>query len=98
VAIVTRGHNEDEECLQAVLSVQTEYVGLIGSKRRTNIVLERLRVAGVDEKRLLQVRAPVGLDLGAVTPEEVALAILAEVVTERRGGKGGSLSAWRRVE
>jgi xanthine dehydrogenase accessory factor len=96
VAIVTRGHNEDEECLLAVMSARPDYVGLIGSKRRTNIVLEHLREAGVDEKRLSEVRAPVGLDIGAVSPQEVALAILAEVVAERRGGKGLPLSAWRR--
>jgi xanthine dehydrogenase accessory factor len=96
VAIVTRGHNEDEECMQAAMSRRPDYVGLIGSKRRTNIVLERLRKAGVDEKRLSEVRAPVGLDIGAVSPQEVALAILAEVVAGRRGGTGASLSAWRR--
>lgn len=96
VAIVTRGHNEDEECMQAVMSTHPDYVGLIGSKRRTNIVLERLREAGVDEKRLSEVRAPIGLDIGAVSPEEVALAILAEIVAERRGGTGLPLSAWRR--
>lgn len=96
VAVVTRGHNEDEECLRATLQTDPDYVGLIGSKRRTNIVLERLREAGIADTRLRRVHAPVGLDIGAVTPEEVALAILAEVVAERRGGQGGSLSAWRR--
>lgn len=96
VAVVTRGHNEDEECLRAVMSTQPDYVGLIGSKRRTNIVLERLREAGVDENRLRKVRAPIGLDIGAVSPQEVALAILAEIVAERRGGAGIPLSAWRR--
>jgi xanthine dehydrogenase accessory factor len=95
VAIVTRGHNEDEECLRAVVSTNPDYIGLIGSKRRTNIVLERLRSAGAEESKLKKVHAPIGLDIGAVTPEEVALAILAEVISERRGGKGGSLSAWR---
>jgi xanthine dehydrogenase accessory factor len=96
VAVVTRGHNEDEECMQAVMSTRPDYVGLIGSKRRTNIVLERLREAGVDEKRLSEVRAPVGLDIGAVSPQEVALATLAEIVAVRRGGTGLPLSAWRR--
>ncbi len=98
VAIVTRGHSEDEECLRAVMATNPDYVGLIGSKRRTNIVLDRLRATGVDEGKLRRVRAPVGLDIGAVTPEEVALAILAEIVAERRGGEGGSLSAWRRTK
>jgi xanthine dehydrogenase accessory factor len=97
VAVVTRGHNEDEECLAAVLAARPDYVGMIGSKRRTNIVLERLREAGFAEKLLREVRAPVGLDIGAVAPEEVALSILAEIVAERRGGSCVPLSAWRRA-
>jgi xanthine dehydrogenase accessory factor len=96
VAIVTRGHSEDEQCLRAVIQVDADYVGLIGSKRRTNIVLQRLRESGAQEERLEKVRAPIGLDIGAVTPEEVALAIMAEIVAVRRGGKGDSLSEWRR--
>lgn len=96
VAVVTRGHNEDEECMRAVVASRPDYVGLIGSKRRTNIVLDRLRGAGADEEQLREVRAPVGLDIAAVTPQEVALAILAEIVAERRGGTGLPLSAWRR--
>lgn len=96
VAIVTRGHSEDEQCLQAVIGLEVDYIGLIGSKRRTNIVLQRLRESGATEARLEKVHAPVGLDIGAVTPEEVALAIMAEVVAVRRGARGGSLSAWRR--
>jgi xanthine dehydrogenase accessory factor len=96
VAVVTRGHNEDEECLRAVITTDADYVGLIGSKRRTNIVLDRLRDSGAVLEKLRKVHAPVGLDIGAVTPEEVALAILAEMVAERRGGTGSSLSSWRR--
>jgi xanthine dehydrogenase accessory factor len=96
VAVVTRGHNEDEECLRAVVEARPDYVGMIGSRRRTNIVLERLRESGVAEEVLREVRAPVGLDIGAVSPEEVALSILAEIVAERRGGSGAPLSAWRR--
>jgi xanthine dehydrogenase accessory factor len=94
VAIVTRGHSEDEQCLRAALSFSTpDYVGLIGSKRRTRIVLERLRESGVSPEQLAKVHAPIGLDIGAVTPEEVALAILAEIVSARRGGAGGPLSS-----
>ena len=97
VAVVTRGHNEDEECMRAIMQTQPDYVGLIGSRRRTNIVLDRLREAGIDENRLREVRAPVGLDIGAVSPQEVALSILAEIVAERRGGTGLPLSSWRRT-
>jgi xanthine dehydrogenase accessory factor len=96
VAIVTRGHKQDEECLRAAIESKPDYVGMIGSKRRTNIVLDKLREEGADENELKKVRAPIGLDIGAVSPEEVAVSILAEIVAERRGGEGASLSSWRR--
>jgi len=97
VAIVTRGHKQDEECLRATLIAKPDYVGMIGSKRRTNIVLEKMREEGAEENELKRVRAPIGLDIGAVSPEEVALAILAEIVAERHGGTGAPLSSWRRL-
>ena len=98
VAVVTRGHNEDERCTQAVVRTNPDYIGLIGSKRRTSIVIDRLRESGVPDEQLNQIHAPIGLDIGAVTPEEVALSILSEIVAERRGARGGSLSAWRRED
>jgi xanthine dehydrogenase accessory factor len=97
VAIVTRGHKQDEDCLRAAIDSNPNYIGMIGSKRRTNFVLDKLREEGADEDRLKRVRAPIGLDIGAVSPEEVALAILAEIVAERRRGSGAPLSAWRRI-
>ena len=96
VAIVTRGHKQDEDCLRAAIATRPDYVGMIGSKRRTNFVLDKLREEGASEDQLKKVRAPIGLDIGAVSPEEVALATLAEIVGERRGGKGAPLSDWRR--
>jgi xanthine dehydrogenase accessory factor len=92
VAVVTRGHNEDEQCMHAVVRANPDYVGLIGSKRRTSIVIDRLRESGVSEEQLKNIHAPIGLDIGAVTPEEVALAIMAEIVAERRGSTGTPLS------
>jgi xanthine dehydrogenase accessory factor len=97
VAIVTRGHKQDEDCLRAALTARPDYLGMIGSKRRTNIVLDKLREEGADQDELRKVRAPIGLDIGAVSPEEVAVAILAEIVAERRGGAGAPLSGWRRA-
>jgi xanthine dehydrogenase accessory factor len=96
VAVVTRGHNEDERCMNAVVRFNPDYAGLIGSKRRTSIVIERLREKGVTEEKLKKIHAPIGLDIGAVSPEEVALAIIVEIIAERRAASGGSLSAWRR--
>ena len=92
VAVVTRGHNEDEQCMQAVVRANPDYVGLIGSKRRTSIVIDRLRESGVPEEQLKNIHAPIGLDIGAVTPEEVALAVMSEIVAARRGGTGVPLS------
>jgi xanthine dehydrogenase accessory factor len=88
VAVVTRGHNEDEQCMHAAVEANPDYVGLIGSKRRTSIVIDRLRDAGMPEEQLRRIHAPIGLDIGAVSPEEVALAIMAEIIAERRGGSG----------
>jgi len=59
-------------------------------------VIERLRDAGIPDEQLKNIHAPIGLDIGAVSPEEVALAILAEIIAERRGGTGTPLSSWRR--
>jgi len=96
VAIVTRGHKQDEDCLRAAAETNPNYIGMIGSKRRTNIVLNKLYEEGVADDQLRRVHAPIGLDIGAVSPEEVALAILAEIVNKRHGGSGESMSAWRR--
>ena len=96
VAVVTRGHNEDEQCMRVAIQANPDYIGLIGSKRRTSIVIDRLREAGMPEEQLSKIHAPIGLDIGAVTPEEVALAIMAEIVTARRGGTGAPLSVRRR--
>ena len=91
VAVVTRGHNEDEQCMHIAVQSNPDYLGLIGSKRRTSIVIDRLREAGISEEQLGKIHAPIGLDIGAVSPEEVALAIMAEIVADRRGGTGLSL-------
>ncbi len=84
-------------CESIAIAARPDYIGMIGSKRRTNFVLEKLRSEGASEDELRKVRAPIGLDIGAVSPEEVALAILAEIVAERRKGSGAPLSAWRRI-
>ena len=88
---------QDEDCLRAAIVAKPSYIGMIGSRRRTNIVLDKLREEGACEEQIKKVRAPIGLDIGAVSPEEVALAILAEIVAERRGGSGAPLSSWRRT-
>lgn len=93
IVIVTRGHRHDEICLQAVIDQPARYIGMIGSRRRTTTIRERLKREGVAPEMLRRVHAPIGLDIGALTPEEIALAILAEIVLVRRGGTGAPKSA-----
>ncbi len=92
VVIITRAHTYDEEALRIILDRESAYIGMIGSRRRVQVVLRTLANEGYDRDRLAQVRAPIGLDIGAETPDEIALAIIAEVVAARRGGSGGPLS------
>ncbi len=93
VVIVTRGHKHDEICLREVIEKPARYIGMIGSRRRTTTIREHLRREGVAAEFLRRVHAPIGLDIGAMTPEEIALAILAEIVLVRRGGGGKPKSA-----
>jgi xanthine dehydrogenase accessory factor len=86
VVLITRGHEHDAECLAQVLPKETAYVGLIGSRRRVRFVLEMLEREGIPRERLAGVFTPIGLPIGAETPEEIALAIVAELVCVRRQG------------
>ena len=91
IVMVTRGHKQDELALRHCLGRGAGYVGMIGSKRRTATVLAHLAEEGFDPGDLAQVRTPIGLDIGAETPEEIAISIMAEVIQLRRGGQGGSM-------
>ena len=86
VVVITRGHEHDVDCLGEILQKETAYVGLIGSRRRVRIVLEGLEKAGIPPKRLNQVFTPIGLPIGAESPDEIALSIISEVVCVRRKG------------
>jgi len=92
VVLMTRGHAHDLECLSQVIDKPVAYLGMIGSRRRVKGVLDTVREKGHAEELLARVHAPVGLDIGARTPEEIALSVMAEVVKSRRGGTGRSLS------
>lgn len=89
VICVTRGHRHDEVSLKLVAEKGAAYVGMIGSKRRAGAVLQHLLEEGVDPAALERVRTPIGLDIGAQTPEEIAVAVMAEIVMVRRGSGGG---------
>jgi xanthine dehydrogenase accessory factor len=86
VVVITRGHEHDTECLIEVLRKETAYVGLIGSRRRVRFVLELLGREGIPQGRLDQLFTPIGLPIGAESPEEIALSIAAELVSVRRRG------------
>jgi len=86
IVIVTRGHKCDEIVLERALKTRARYIGMIGSRRKTRLILEKLRARGVPQKSLDRVYSPVGLAIGAVTPEEIALSIVCELVKIRRLG------------
>ncbi len=89
VVIITRGHRYDSTCLKNICQgEEPSYVGMIGSKRRTAIVKETLEKEGCDRDRLNRVHTPIGLSIGAITPEEIAISILAELISHRRLGSG----------
>ena len=93
IVLVSRGHKVDELSLARVVERGAAYVGMIGSKRRTRTVLEHLADDGLDAAALARVFTPIGLDIQAETPEEIALSVLAEITLVRRGGGGRPLSA-----
>lgn len=99
LVLVTRGHKYDYEALRDVLArpALPAYVGMVGSRRRTRAALEQLAREGIGPERIAAVRAPVGLDVRAETPEEIAVAIAAELVLLRRGGSGRPLRETERV-
>lgn len=85
LVIVTRGHREDLDAMRAALGRETAYLGLIGSRAKIARLYARLGEDGLDGSRLAHVHAPIGLDLGAVSPEEIAVSIVAELIAHRRG-------------
>jgi xanthine dehydrogenase accessory factor len=94
-AVVVATHGAfDEDVLAQVLLSETRYVSLVASRKRAAAVMESLRRRGLAAERLARLRAPAGLDLGAVTPQEIAVSILAEVIqTRRRAGPAAPLAA-----
>jgi len=83
--VVTRGHRHDFEALRGLVGFELRYLGLIGSKAKVKRIYDALLAVGVPVERLARVHAPIGLDIGAVSPEEIAVSILAELVAVRRG-------------
>lgn len=84
IVIVTRGHRDDMRVLRWAVQTRACYVGMIGSKRKTITIFRELVKEGIPENLFERVHAPVGLDIGAITPEEIAVAITAELIAVRR--------------
>ncbi len=91
--IVTRGHTHDLDALRALVSSQLRYVGLIGSRAKVKRIFDALRDEGMSPEGLKRVHAPIGLDIGAITPQEIAVSILAEVIAVKHGKIGEASSA-----
>lgn len=92
IVLVTRAHSHDVQGLRSIIDSPAAYIGMIGSQRRVWAVLKLLHEEGVSVEKLLRVRAPIGLDLGGTTPEEIALCIMAEITLLRHGGSGLPIS------
>ena len=81
--VVTRGHKADFECVKRILGIPYRYIGMIGSRLKVQKTFENLAEAGVSEEKVKTVHAPIGLKIGAQTPAEIAISILAEIISEK---------------
>lgn len=89
IVIVTRGHAGDQEALEKAITTEAAYIGMIGSKKKVKTAFQSLRDKGFSEEVLARVHAPVGLPIGAETPAEIAVSILAEIITVKNRKKDG---------
>lgn len=89
--VVTRGHRDDMRVLRLALGAQTRYVAMIGSKRKVIGVIKELEKEGIPRQAFERIHAPMGLEIGAVTPEEIAISVVAEMIAVRRNAE----SDWR---
>ncbi len=91
IVIATSGHKSDDLALETALRTPARYIGMIGSKRKSQCLCRHMLERGIAGERVGEVRTPVGLDIGAVSPEEIAVSIMAEIILERHGGTGRPL-------
>ena len=92
VVIVTRGHQNDLDSLRALAARDLRYIGLIGSRAKVTRIYDALIAEGLPVECLRRVHAPIGLNIGAVTPAEIAVSILAQLIAVRRGADSSALS------
>ncbi|PKU24910.1 XdhC family protein [Telmatospirillum siberiense] len=97
ILVVTRGHREDMHVLQWAVDTKARYIGMIGSKRKVITVCKELQKLGVPASKFDRVHAPVGFDIGATTPEEISVAVAAEMIAVRRHSQS-ALPYMRRLQ
>ncbi len=90
--VVTRGHKDDFTCAKTILTQSYQYLGMIGSKMKVKKTFEKLRQEGVSENQIQTIHAPIGLDIKAVTPAEIAVSILAQIILEKNSTHTASVS------
>jgi len=96
VAVLTHDPKFDEPTLKVVLSRQVGYVGAIGSRKTGEERNERLKKQGLTDEQISHIHGPIGLNIGATSPEEMALAIMAEIVAARHGKDSTAASSWKK--
>src|SRR6266478_9763954 len=96
IAVLTHDPKFDEPTLKVVLAHQVGYVGAIGSRKTSQERAERLKKQGLTDEQLQRIHGPIGLNIGAASPEEMALAIMGEIVATRHGKDRTSVSAWKK--
>jgi len=85
VLVVTRGHSHDLVATEQAIRTDARYVGLVGSRRKIKLIVDTLLEKGIPAERFQRLYAPIGLDIGSETPEEIAIAVVAELVAVRKG-------------
>jgi xanthine dehydrogenase accessory factor len=90
--VVTRGHQHDLDALRALAARDLKYLGLIGSRAKVARIYDALLAEGMPPECLERVHSPIGLDIGAITPAEIAISILAELIAVTRGVDTSALS------
>jgi len=88
ILVATRGHRYDDAATQSAIKTKARYIGLLGSKRKNLMIFRDLLKNGISLDRIREINAPVGLNIGALTPEELAVSIMAEIIKCIRGGDG----------
>ena len=93
IVIATRGHNHDLDALRAALNTEARYIGLLGSRRKRALLFRTLETEGFPKTSTGRIATPVGLDIGSITPEEIAISIVAQLIRERRGNAGNGIGS-----